>query len=123
MTEAYDNFQQGRAHLKDGMAAQATVALEKAKKLEPNKASIREALGIAYFRIQRWREAEDEFRVVLELSPTDDYAHYALGRALEKQGRDAEANGHYKLASSMSPDSERYADRIMDLEVGEDETD
>jgi len=123
VTDAYDLFQQGRDHLKQGMAAQATVALEKAKRLEPAKASIREALGIAYFRIQRWREAEDEFRVVLELSPTDDYAHYALGRALEKQGRDAEANGHYKLASSMSPDSERYADRIMDLEVGEDETD
>ena len=40
---------------------------------------------------------------MLELSPTDDYAHYALGRALEKQGREAEANGHYKLASSMAP--------------------
>jgi Flp pilus assembly protein TadD len=122
VTDAYDHFQQGRAHLAQGMAAQATVALEKAKRLEPDKASIREALGIAYFRIQRWREAEAEFRAVLELSPTDDYAHYALGRALEKQGRDAEANGHYKLASSMSPASERYADRIMDLEPP-DETD
>jgi Flp pilus assembly protein TadD len=73
-------------------------------------------LGIAYFRIQRWKEAEAEFRAVLELSPTDDYAHYALGRALEKQGRDAEANGHYKLASSLSPSSEHYAERIMQLD-------
>lgn len=121
MTDAYDLYQQGRDHLKQGMAAQATVALEKAKRLEPDKASIREALGIAYFRIQRWSEAEAEFRTVLELAPTDDYAHYALGRSLEKQGRDAEANGHYKLASSMSPGSERYADRIMDLEPPEDE--
>jgi len=121
MTDAYDLYQQGRDLLKQGMAAQATVALEKAKRLEPAKASIREALGIAYFRIQRWRKAEEEFRVVLELSPTDDYAHYALGRSLEKQGRDAEANGHYKLASSMSPDSERYADRIMYLEPSGDE--
>ena len=102
------------------MAAQATVALEKAKKLEPDKASIREALGIAYFRIQRWREAEAEFRAVLELSPADDYAHYALGRALEKQGRDAEANGHYKLASSLSPNSEHYAERIMELDRPEE---
>ena len=85
------------------MTAQATVPLEKAKRLEPDKASIREALGIAYFRLRRWDEAESEFRAVLELSPTDDYAHYALGRVLEKQGRDAEANGHYKLASSMKP--------------------
>ena len=116
MTDAYDHFQQGKAHLKDGMAAQATVALEKAKKLEPDKASIREALGIAYFRLRRWDEAEAEFRAVLDLSPTDDYAHYALGRTLEKQGRDAEANGHYKLASSLSPSSEHYAERIMQLD-------
>jgi Flp pilus assembly protein TadD len=98
------------------MAAQATVSLEKAKKLEPDKASIREALGIAYFRLRRWREAEAEFRAVLDLSPTDDYAHYALGRTLEKQGRDAEANGHYKLASSMAPTNDQYAERIRDLE-------
>jgi Flp pilus assembly protein TadD len=111
----YDLFQQGRRHLRRGMAAQATVALEKAKRREPRKASIREALGIAYFRIQRWAEAEAEFRAVLDISPTDDYAHYALGRALEKQGRDAEANGHYKLASRMRPDSEAYAERIRDL--------
>ena len=117
MSDAYDFFQQGRTHLKGGMAAQATVALEKAKKLEPDKASIREALGIAYFRIQRWQEAEAEFRAVLDLSPADDYAHYALGRTLEKQGRHAEANGHYKLASSLSPGSEQYAQRIMELDA------
>ena len=116
MSETYDLFQQGRKHLRSGMPAQATVPLEKAKKLEPDKASIREALGIAYFRMARWDEAEREFRALLELSPTDDYAHYALGRALEKQGRDAEANGHYKLASSLSPESATYAERIMQLE-------
>jgi Flp pilus assembly protein TadD len=111
----YDLFQQGRRHLRNGMAAQATVALEKARRQEPDKASIREALGIAYFRIQRWQEAEAEFRAVLELSPADDYAHYALGRALEKQGRDQEANGHYKLARSLRPGSEAYAARVRDL--------
>ena len=112
----YSLFQQGRAQLKKGMAAQATVALEKAKLREPEKASIREALGIAYFRLRRWVEAETEFRAVLDLSPTDDYAHYALGRVLEKQGRDAEANGHYKLASSMNPGNEGYAARVRELE-------
>ncbi len=116
MTDTYTLFQQGRAHLKKGMAAQATVPLEKAKRREPDKASIREALGIAYFRIKRWGEAESEFRAMLELSPADDYAHYALGRCLEKQGRAAEANGHYKLASSLRPGSEHYAARIRDLD-------
>jgi Flp pilus assembly protein TadD len=115
VSETYNLFQQGRAHLAKGRAAQATVALEKAKRREPEKASIREALGIAYFRIQRWAEAEVEFRKLLELSPADDYGHYALGRCLEKQGRAKEANGHYKLASSLRPASEHYASRILDL--------
>ena len=112
MSEAYDAFQEGRARLRKGMTAKATVPLEQAKKLEPNKASIREALGIAYFRLRRWSEAEAEFRAVLEISPTDDYAHYALGRALEQQGRENEAKGHYKLASTMNPRSRHYAARL-----------
>ncbi len=112
----YSLFQQGKAHLQRGMPAQATVALEKAKKREPNKASIREALGIAYFRIRRWDAAEAEFRKLLDLSPVNDYAHYALGRCLEKQGRMHEANGHYKLASSLKPESEQYRARIKELD-------
>jgi Flp pilus assembly protein TadD len=116
VSEVYDYFQQGKRHLRKGMAAQATVPLEKAKRREPNKASIRESLGIAYFRLGRYDEAAAEFRKLLELSPTDDYAHYALGRCLEKQGHAAEANGHYKLARSLRPDDEHYASRVMDLE-------
>jgi Flp pilus assembly protein TadD len=112
----YNLFQKGRGHLKRGMPAQATVSLEKAKRREPEKASIREALGIAYFRLRRWEEAEVEFRKLLELSPVNDYAHDALGRCLEKQGRDREANGHFKLASSLRPDSDDYRARIKELD-------
>ena len=114
---AYDLFKEGQKRLRSGLTAQATVPLEKAKRLAPAKASIREALGIAYFRLSRWRDAEREFRTIVEeLSPTDHYAHYALGRALEHLGKTSEANGHYKLASSMKPSSETYSSRILDLE-------
>ena len=120
MSDAYEYFREGQKRLRTGMTAQATVPLEKAKRLEPEKASIREALGIAYFRLARWADAEREFRTIVEeLSPTDHYAHYALGRALEHLGRAAEANGHYKLASSMQPSSETYASRILDLDPGD----
>ena len=114
--EAYDLFQRGLSLIEDSHWAQATVPLEKAKRREPNKASIRESLGIAYFRIGRYDEAAEEFRAVLDISPTDDYAHYALGRCLEKQGRTTEANGHYKLARSLRPSSEHYASRVMDID-------
>ncbi len=67
MSDTYNLFQQGRTHLREGMAAQATVPLEKAKRREPEKASIREA------------------------------------------------QGHYKLASSLRPASKHYSSRIRDV--------
>jgi Flp pilus assembly protein TadD len=103
MSDTYDLFQQGRRHLRNGMPAQATVALEKAKRREPRSRSIREALGIAYFRLRRWGEAEAEFRALVELSPADDYAHYALARTLVNQGKRKEATPHIKLARSLRP--------------------
>ncbi|HXG75039.1 MAG TPA: tetratricopeptide repeat protein [Gaiellaceae bacterium] len=103
MSETYELFQRGRRHLREGMAAQATVSLEKAKRREPGSRSIREALGIAYFRLGRWEEAEAEFRALVELSPADEWAHHALGRALAKQGKHREATPHFKLARSLRP--------------------
>ena len=103
VSETYDLFQLGRSHLRNGMPAQATVPLEKAKRNEPTSRSIREALGIAYFRIRRWEEAEAEFRALVELDPSDEFAHYALGRTLVNQGRRDEATPHIKLARSLRP--------------------
>ena len=101
----------------NGLHAQATVSLEKAKRREPRKASIREALGISYFRIRRFADAEREFRVVLDLHPSDDYAHFALGRFLEKQGKSAEATGHYKLARTLRPENDSYREALDTLDV------
>jgi Flp pilus assembly protein TadD len=117
MSETYELFRQGQEHLAGGRAAQATVALEKAKRREPEKASIREALGIAYFRIHRFAEAEAEFREILELQPVDHYAHFALGRCLEKQGKPAEAVGHYRMASFFRPQSEDYRRALESVEA------
>ena len=101
--ETYDLFQKGRANLRSGMPAQATVPLEKAKRREPRSRSIREALGIAYFRLRRWEEAEAEFRALVELAPSDEFGHYALARSLLKQGKRKEATPHVKLARSLRP--------------------
>jgi tetratricopeptide (TPR) repeat protein len=117
MSETYELYRQGREHMAAGLNAQATVALEKAKRREPSKASIREALGIAYFRIRRFAEAEQEFRAILELKAVDHYAHYALGRCLEKQGRPKEAVGHYRMASFFRPQSQEYRKALKALDA------
>jgi Flp pilus assembly protein TadD len=112
VTETYDLFQKGRNLLRNGRPAQATVSLEKAKRAEPTSRSIREALGIAYFRIGRWQEAEAEFRTLVELSPDDDFAHYALGRALVNQGRREEAMPHIKLGRALRPRTPAEGDAL-----------
>jgi len=117
MSETYELFRQGREHMAAGMNAQATVALEKAKRREPDKTSILEALGIAYFRIRRFAGAEQEFREILELRPVDHYAHFALGRCLEKQGRPEEAVSHYKMATFFRPQSRDYRKALEALEA------
>ena len=118
MSDTYDFFQQGRSHLRDGRPAQATVALEKAKRREPRSRSIREALGIAYFRLGRWGEAEAEFRTLVDLAPADEFAHYGLARSLIRQGRRQEATPHIKLARSLRPRSAPQLDSELESREG-----
>jgi Flp pilus assembly protein TadD len=65
-------------------------------------------LGRAYFELGRLKEAEVEFRTVVDVDPTNDYAHFCLSRVLQRRGRFKQADLHLKLARAMSPDEERY---------------
>jgi tetratricopeptide (TPR) repeat protein len=106
--DAYALFQRGVSLLEERHWAQAAVSLEKAKRLEPDKASIREALGRAYFRSGRYRRAASEFSAVVEQSPANDYAHFCLGRSLQKLGDRPAAKRHLSLACGMRPDRSDY---------------
>jgi Flp pilus assembly protein TadD len=115
--DAYALFQRGVSLLADSHWAQAAVSLEKAKRLEPDKTSIREALGRAYFRSGRYRRAATEFSAVVERSPADDYAHFCLGRSFEKLGDRRAARRHLSLAFGMRPDRtdyRLYRDRVRE---------
>jgi tetratricopeptide (TPR) repeat protein len=104
----YDLYTRGSALLEAGDFAAAAIPLERASKLEPDKTSIREALGRAYFRSARFEAAAREFAAVVERYPVNDYAHFCLGRSLEKTGRRDEARRHAALAACMRPDRADY---------------
>ena len=106
--DLYGLFQEGRARLARGDTAQALVPLERARRAAPDQASIREALGCAYRRLRRFREAEAEFEAMLELAPNDHYAYYGLGRAREALGKRALARGHYRIATLLRPSNDDY---------------
>jgi Flp pilus assembly protein TadD len=94
--------------MKQGDNAQATVSLEKAKRREPDKASIREALGRALFHAQRYEGAAEEFQAVAANTPTNDYALFCLGRSMQLLGRHREACQPLALACSLRPEREDY---------------
>ena len=99
----YDLYRRGNALLDAGDFAAATIPLERARSLEPDKTSIREALGRAYFRSGRFEQAREEFAAVVERAPVNDFAHFCLGKALAKTGRRREASHHAVLAAGMRP--------------------
>jgi Flp pilus assembly protein TadD len=104
----YDLFQRGMRLLEAGDFNQATIPLAKAATLEPDKTSIREALGRAYFRSSQYEAAANEFQAVVDRAPTNDYALYCLGRALLALGRVQEACKPLTLAASFQPKRRDY---------------
>jgi Flp pilus assembly protein TadD len=106
--ELYSLYTRGMSLLEHGDYAQAAVPLAKAARLAPEKASVREALGRAYFRSRRFDEAAAEFEAVVERHPVNDYAHFCLGRALSKCGERERARHHLALASNLRPDRGDY---------------
>jgi Flp pilus assembly protein TadD len=115
--DVYELYQRGTELLEAGHNHQATVPLSRARDLAPDKTSIREALGRALFRSQRYEQAMTEFQAVVDRAPTNDFALFCLGRSLQLLGRHAEARRPLALAACMQPgrhDYRLYRDRARE---------
>jgi Flp pilus assembly protein TadD len=114
--EAFDLFRRGSAFLAAGHPAQAALLLVRALRIEPQKNSIREALGRAYFALDDFERATGEFATIVADTPTDDYARFALGTSLQRLGRLDEARAQLKIARALVPASERYRAALAGLQ-------
>lgn len=112
----YTLYRRGIELLEDGDFEHATEPLAEAARRAPEKSSIREALGRAYFRAGRFAPAAVEFEAVVRSHPVNDYAHFCLGRALSLTGQKRRARHHLALASNLRPDRSdyRYYRRLLD---------
>jgi Flp pilus assembly protein TadD len=111
MENAYSLLAKGQRLLETRHPAQAAVVLERAKDLEPNKASIREALARAYYNYGQYQLSKKEFTRALEIEPTNHYAHFGLGLCFSKIGNKMGARRHLRIAIAMEPD-ERYEEAL-----------
>jgi len=108
VSQIYDLFQRGTQLLESGDFNAATIPLARARDLDPGKASIREALGRAYFRSSQYEAAAAEFGALVEHAPTNDYALFCLGRSLQELGRHREARKPLALAACLRPERRDY---------------
>lgn len=98
-----------------GSPAAAAQVLQRASTAEPHSRSVREALARAQFDAGRYADAADNFRMIVEASPSDDYANFGLGLALARMGDHAAAAEYLALAAAMRPDAAHYTDALRSV--------
>jgi tetratricopeptide (TPR) repeat protein len=108
MDSLYDLYMRGCDLLRHGDYQAAIVPLTRARDLAPEKTSIRETLGRALFHARRYEHAAQEFEAVASAAPTNDYALFCLGRAMQLMGRHREACKPLALACSLQPERADY---------------
>jgi tetratricopeptide (TPR) repeat protein len=114
---AYELFRRGSRLLAERHPAAAAVVLERARRLEPGKASILEALGQAYFNQGAFDLAAERFRAMVDANPLAHYAFFGLGLAESRLGEMREARNHLRMAVRLRPESEDYRRALARVEA------
>jgi len=108
-------YQRGMELLGNGSPAAAAQVLQRAATAEPSSRSVREALARAQFDAGWYAASADSFRLIVEASPSDDYAHFGLGLALARTGNHAAAAEYLALAAAMRPDNAHYTGALRQV--------
>ncbi len=114
-TETYALYRRGMELLGRGSAAAAAQLLERAAAAEPHSRSVLEGLARAQFDAGRYAAAAENFRRIVDASPSDDYAQFGLGLALARTGDPGAAAEHLALAAAMRPNLRHYTDALRSV--------
>ncbi len=106
--EPYDWYVRARELRSQGSHDAAAEVLAHLLEAEPDSAHARELLAQAYFDARRWEAALEQFLLLAEQQPHDDYAKYGAGMALWRLWRFTDAVEQLAMASVMRPESRAY---------------
>ena len=93
----------GLALAAKGQASEGFEYLRQARHINPDSAEVEANMGTVAGLLNRNGEAEDHFRVGLQLGADRPLSHFLAAAWLEKQGRYADALESYSWASSLAP--------------------
>ena len=81
----------------------AVKLLDRVIDAHPENTAARLLRARAFFAAAQLRPAELEFTIVLEREPDNAFAHFALARTYERQGRADQAKRHFRRAAALDP--------------------
>ena len=113
-SDLFDSYRRAEMLIARSRPLDALQALAPVLDSQPDDASVQLLAGRAYLNSAQLTRAEEAFVRVLELDPADHYARFALGKALQRQGRLPEAHTQLKLAAAMDPRPE-YQDALGEV--------
>jgi Flp pilus assembly protein TadD len=99
----FESFRRAETLLSQRRPLEALQELAAVVEAAPDAPSVHLLAGRAYLGSAQLNRAERAFQRVLELDPTDHYAHFALGRTLQRLSRLEEAKTQLRLAVAMDP--------------------
>ncbi|MFG2544874.1 tetratricopeptide repeat protein [Streptomyces sp. NPDC048594] len=70
----------------------------------PEQTGPRLLLARSYYHSAQLGRAESELRTLVERDPVEHYARLMLGRTLERQGRQEEADAQLRIAAALAGD-------------------
>ena len=112
-------LQQGETQMARGNAKEALNRFRQAFIADPTDANIALALGAAYMRLQRWREAERLLVYALALAPEQSAAWLALGEVYAQAGDATRATGAFANAYRFAADPTQLAERLRQRATGD----
>ena len=101
--DAVEQFRLAESLVSERRPLEALRELRPVLDAEPDAPSVQLLAGRAYLQSAQLRRAEEAFLRVLDHNPSDHYARFALGRALQRQGRLEEARAQLSMAVAMNP--------------------
>ena len=101
------HLNRGREHFDKRSFVDAAEELEEARRLRPDDDSVLNLLGLAYFKQEKYKEADSVYRKLIELNPESYTLHFNLGLVCFKTGDLDNAEAIFLRALELKPDNQK----------------
>jgi len=101
------HLNRGREHFDARNFADAAEELEEARRLRPSDDAVLNLLGLAYFKQEKFREADTVYRKLIELNPESSTLFFNLGLVCFKLADLDRAEATFLRALELKPDNQK----------------